>query len=83
MRQLPARANVSARNLNERSGENFLCAGNKRSPRAAGPWAAADNDFDILIKRCKEPHQALDGEAFQPIFGKSRNRGLIDSQQLA
>ena len=35
---------------------SFSSRGDKHSPRAAGSWAVADNDFDILIERCKEPH---------------------------
>ena len=64
-------------------GESFSigcsCSRDKYSPWTTGPWSVANDNLYVLVERCKKPHQALDREALQAIFRKSRDFGLVDA----
>ena len=47
---------------------------------STGDAARADHDFDILIERGQELHQALDRELIEPVVLERRNFRLRNMQ---
>jgi len=47
-----------------------------------GAWVVADDDFDVLIEGSEKSNQPFHREALQPVFGESRDFGLIDAETL-